>query len=458
MKLLPRFCRNGSTAALVLAGATAVLLSGACSDDDPALDTDGETDPSADDGGTDGTGDAFFSSSERATILSWLGPLPETVPADTTNAWADDLDAAQLGQALFFDTRLSSNGTTSCATCHEPNDAFSDNRANTSEGVGFTPRSSMSILNTAYGAAAEQAQVWQFWDGRRDSQWSQALGPLEDPVEMGSSRTDVALLILGEYSAAYEEVFGPLPELSPGGQSIIPAGAKPGTPEWDAASQEDRDAVTSVFVNVGKAIAAYERRLVSRNSRFDDFWQELSDGAEDSDALSDQEKEGLRVFINSGRCLGCHSGPNFTDGQFHNIAVAQFGENVPAVDLGRKDGIESLRDDEFNCASEWSDYPQKDDCSVSKLASAVGEDGAFKTPSLRGTGLTPPYMHTGHLRTLDEVVAHYDLGGSPPGAFSGTRDELMRPLGLDLPQRQALVAFLLTLDGEPVDPSLVGTP
>ena len=303
MKLLPIFCRNGSTAALLLAGATAVLLSGACNDD-PALDTDGETDASTDEGGTDGTDAAFFSTSERATILSWLGPLPETVPADTTNAWADDPDAALLGQALFFDTRLSSNGTTSCATCHEPNDAFSDNRANTSEGVGITARSSMSILNTAYGAAAEQAQVWQFWDGRRDSQWSQALGPLEDPVEMDSSRTDVVLLIQGEYSDAYEEVFGPLPELSRGGQPIIPAGAKPGTPEWEAASQEDRDAVTSVFVNVGKSIAAYERRLVSRNSRFDDFWQELSDGAQDSDALSDLEKEGLRVFINAGRCLG----------------------------------------------------------------------------------------------------------------------------------------------------------
>ena len=209
-------------------------------------------------------------------------------------------------------------------------------------------------------------------------------------------------------------------------------------------------------MNFGKAIAAYERLLVSRDSRFDTFWNDLSEGNLDSDALSPEERHGLRVFIGKGRCLGCHSGPNFSDNQFHNIGVAQSGENIPENDEGRAAGVTKLMNSGFNCASEWSDHPSPEDCAVERIE--LGELGAFKTPTLRSVNLTPPYMHTGNFPNLQSVIQHYDLGGAPNGTFDGVRDELMRPLSLDAAERQALVAFLVALEGAPLDPSLTEVP
>ncbi|MCH9685437.1 MAG: hypothetical protein K0V04_28650 [Deltaproteobacteria bacterium] len=446
-----------SAAMLAVFGTTTMLSIAGCDDDVPPADATESTSTGAET--DDGVEPAFFTPAERDTILTWLGPLPATPPPDPSNAYADDPSAAALGQALFYDTRVSANGSVSCATCHDSASGYSDNRSNTSEGMGVTHRSSISILNGAYGAAGEEAQIWQFWDGRLDSQWAQALRPVEDSLEMGGSRSSVALLLFDQYREPYEAVFGLMPTLRANdGTPLVPAGVMPGDGVWETLPQSDQDAVNEVFVRFGKVIEAYERQLVSRNSRFDQMWQELADGAADSDALTDLEKEGLRVFIDQGRCLGCHSGPNFTDGQFHNIAVAQVGDNIPQSDLGRASGLQSLLVDEFNCAGPWSDHPNKAECAVSRLADAEGEIGAFKTPSLRSVNLTPPYMHTGQFDTLDQVIAHYDLGGGPPGSFDGVRDELMRPLGLDLPQRTALVAFLATLEGEPLDPALNSAP
>ncbi len=433
---------------------------------------EGGTDPSGtadtesvDDGGSDGggseggDGDQFFEDAELNTILTWLGPLPPEPAPDPSNAWADDPAAAAFGQKLFFEPGYSENGEVSCATCHDPKAAFDDDRANTSEGITFTERSSMSVLNGAYAEAAEDSAPWQFWDGRSDSQWSQALGPPENPVEMGSARTTVALLINDTYAADYEAVFGPLPTLHDAdGVPLAPPGSKPGDPEWDELPDATKQAYNQVYVNFGKAIAAYERLLVSRNSRFDQFWEEIAQGAKDSTAMSDIEKQGLRVFFSQGRCLGCHGGRNFTDGQFHNDAVAQVGDNVAGTDEGRAAAISKVQADPFNCVGEWSDHPDKSSCAVSALDGAVGEMGAFKTPSLRDVANRAPFMHTGNFATLDQVILHYDNGGAAPSTFVGTRDELMRPLMLSAPDRQALVAFLFALSGEPLPTELVTDP
>jgi cytochrome c peroxidase len=416
-------------------------------------DTSDDTDTSD---ATDTSADAaFFTSGERETILTWLGPLDPQPPPDPSNRFADDPAAATLGQKLFYDPRYSGNGQVSCSTCHSPETSFSDNRANTSEGIGFTGRSSISIINGVYGAAAEAQPVWQFWDGRTDSQWSQALGPPESDTEMGSTRTTIALLIYDEYRAEYEAIAGPMPALRDGsGAPVAPETAKPGGPEWDALDPATQDAITEVYVNFGKFIAAFERRLISHQSRFDAFWTELSDQP-DSDILTPEEKEGLRVFIDKGRCLGCHGGPNFTDGQFHNIAIPQLGANIPESDPGRAEGIMSVMQSEFICTGPWSDHPNKDQCAINFVDVSKGELGAFKTPTLRNISDTAPYMHTGTFTTLEQVVRHYDTGGGAAGSFEGVRDELLRPLSLSAPERSALVAFLLTLDGEPLDPSLL---
>lgn len=454
-------------ASLLLAAWAALGI--ACSEPGTANPVDDGTDSgdvtgtsSTSTGGDEGQTSPFFSEAERSVILTWLGPMPDSPPPDPTNAYAENAEAAILGQKLFFDNRISGSGTVSCGTCHKGEVGFSDERQ-FSIGAGMSGRSTQGLLNGAYGAAssdsAEESTNWQNWTGRCDSQWCQALGSPESSTSLGGARMVVSLLLYDVYRDEYEAIFGSMPEMRDGeGDPIAPVDQKPGDPGWDELTDEVKHDVISVYVNYGKSVAAYERKLESRDSRFDEFWHELDGGAEDSGALSAQEKLGLRVFVGPGRCIGCHGGPNFTDWQFHNIAIPQLGENVAESDDGRVRGVGRLLGSEWNCAGEWSDHPDKSKCAVSNLTEDDAELGAFKTPSLRGIGSSAPYMHTGTFTTLMEVVRHYDNGGAASSSFSGVRDELMRPLGLSEEQRVALVAFMLALEGVPVDTALWGPP
>ena len=403
--------------------------------------------------------DGTWSSAELDVIRSELGTLPSSPYEDPTNVYGDDPAAAALGQRLFFDSRYSANGNVACATCHDPERGFQDGRANTSEGLQFTERHAPTLINAAFGTGAEASNaVWQFWDGRKDSLWSQVLAPPENDIEMGSSRTRVALLIADLYREEYEAVFGALPSLrDAAGGARFPDNAKPGTPEWEAMSAADRDLVTGVYVNFGKAVAAYERRIVSRNSRFDRFHAEIAGGASDSQELSSIEKKGLRLFLGKGACVECHKGANFSDWEFHNIALDQEGPHLPSEDPGREAGIAALRDDEFNCNSRWSDVADKPSCAVNALAAEPSDIGAFKTPGLRDVARTAPYMHTGTLNTLEDVIDHYDRGGDESG-FAGSVDEKIGKLDLATDEVNALVAFLEALNGEPIDPELTSVP
>jgi len=144
-----------------------------------------------------------WSQDEIATLRGlWIGSL-SALPPDPSNKVADDARALALGQKLFFDTRLSSTGKVACATCHLPHQGFQDSQP-LGKGVGTTTRRTMPIAGTAYSP-------WLFWDGRKDSQWAQALGPLESPVEHGGSRTQYAHLIAQHHRSEYEALFGPLP-------------------------------------------------------------------------------------------------------------------------------------------------------------------------------------------------------------------------------------------------------
>ena len=151
---------------------------------------------------------SLWSEADIATLRSlWIGSLPP-LPPDPSNVVADDPRAAQLGRKFFFDTRLSANGEVSCATCHQPDLLFTDGLAR-AEGIGTTLRGAPTIVGIAYSP-------WFYWDGRRDSQWAQALTPLEAGVEHGGTRTHYARLIYQDdaYRAEYEAIFGPLPDLS----------------------------------------------------------------------------------------------------------------------------------------------------------------------------------------------------------------------------------------------------
>src|SRR5688572_10119974 len=182
-------------------------------------------------------------SEEEIAVLRglWLGSL-EPLPPDASNQYADDSRAATLGQNLFFDTRFSSDGKVSCATCHKPELGFQDGKP-LAQGVGVTNRRTMTIIGTAYSP-------WLFWDGRKDSLWAQALGPMESPVEHGGDRTFYAHLIAEFYAEEYMALFGPLPDLSDLPRNAGPVADSEAAASWEAMSPGEKEAVTRIYVNI----------------------------------------------------------------------------------------------------------------------------------------------------------------------------------------------------------------
>lgn len=382
------------------------------------------------------TAGARWSDEERAILrslsLASLGP----VPSDPSNRWGDDTLAAALGHRLFFDARLSATGRVSCASCHLPDRGFQDDRA-LAEGVGPVPRRTMPIAGTAHAA-------WQFWDGRADSQWSQALGPLESPVEHGGDRTQYARVVATEYRDAYEQLFGRLPELAGLPDRAGPVADTTRAAAWARMSAGRRDDVTRVYANIGKAIAAYERRIGFAPSRFDRYVEaELAGrphGA--ASAFTRDEEAGLRLFIGRASCVNCHNGALFTDDAFHNTGVG-LPRVALAPDSGRAVGVRRALAGEFACTSRWSDAAP-DDCAELRFAVTEGEElvRAYKTPSLRNAAQRAPYMHAGQITTLEDVIAHYDRAPAAPAGHSE-----LRPLRLSAAERAQVAAFLRTLSG-----------
>jgi cytochrome c peroxidase len=377
-----------------------------------------------------------WSDAERETLRSLSLASLEPLPRDPSNRYADDWRAAALGRDLFFDTRLSGNGAVSCGTCHLPAEEFQDSRP-LAEGVGVTARRTMPIAGTAHGP-------WLFWDGRADSQWSQALGPLESPVEHGGTRVQYAHVLAESYRDRYEAVFGALPELAGLPRHAGPVADTAWRGAWQRIPPARREAVTRVYANIGKAIAAYERRIAFAPSRFDRYVEvELAGGPHTpASALTRDEQAGLRLFIGKGSCINCHNGALLTDNHFHNTGVAEPRIALPA-DSGRASGARLAISGEFACTGPYSDAGP-DDCQEVRFAVTEGEElvRAVKTPSLRNVARRAPYMHAGQIATLEDVVEHYDRAPEAPFGHSE-----LRPLRLSAKERRQLVAFLRTLTG-----------
>lgn len=277
---------------------------------------------------------------------------------------------AELGRHLFYDARLSSDGTIACASCHRQEAFFSDAGKQVSLGVGGATgqRNSPMIVNSAY------ARV-QFWDGRAATLEEQHMAAFLNPGEMDADTFAVAnLLRTPEYRPMWVEAFG---------DTLV------------------------TMTRAMQAIAAFVRTLVSADSRYDRYVRG------DATALSAQELHGMRLFFSSRtNCSSCHGGPNFTDDQFHNIGLF-----FHYFDLGRYE-----------------------------VTGDPLDEAKFKTPTLRNVALTPPYMAGGEdqfneLVTLEQVVEHYDRGGT---AFP-TKDPRVRKLGLGVDEKAALVAFMKAL-------------
>ena len=319
--------------------------------------------------------------------------LPGAPPADTTNAKADDPAAAALGKSLFGDASLSPSLQISCTRCHDAGQHFQD-------GLPQSSGAAKGDRNTPSVTLASHAR-WQFWDGRADTLWAQALGPLENPKEHASSRLFVAHAVADRYASAYTAVFGALPPL--GDTARFPLSGKPGDAQWTSMSPADQDAATRVFVNVGKSIAAYERTLRVLPNALDAY------AGGDLAALTPAQKNGLLVFFSVG-CAQCHYGPRLTDDAFHVLRFPT-GRQDGRADRGRLDGLSLLLASEFLSSGPFSDDRAARHGLGLTLNPSV--DGAFKTPSLRGVASTAPYGHGGTLATLGDVAMLYGTAGLP---------------------------------------------
>jgi cytochrome c peroxidase len=294
-----------------------------------------------------------------------LGPLPPVVAPPGNPPSSDKI---RLGKELYFDPRLSADGTVSCATCHNPALGWSD-EGPTSKGIRgqFGGRRAPPVSNAAYAPL-------QFWDGRSPSLEDQAKGPIQNPIEMGNSHQAMIQTVsaIDAYREEFKAVFGEGP---------------------------------ITVDQVADAIAAFERTVVTTDSRFDRY------ARGDHNALTRLEKEGLEIFNGKAHCTSCHWGPYFSDGRFHNLGVPQKDPKNP--DLGRYVVTKDPKD-----------------------------KGAFKTPTVRDAAKRAPYLHDGSEKTLESLIDFYDRGGGKDPNL----DPLMVPLRLNKHEKAALVAFIKSLD------------
>ena len=372
--------------------------------------------------------------------LSQLSPAA----ADPSNAAEGHPAAAALGKRLFSDTRLSSNQSVSCASCHAADKQFQDGLP-LGRGVGIGSRRAMPIVGAGHSP-------WLFWDGRKDSLWAQALGPLEDAAEHGGNRTRYAQLIQAHYKQDYEPVFGAVPALPGRPVDAGPLGTPAERAAWAAMRPAEREAVNRVFANMGKAMAAYEKTLSYGESRFDRYAEAVVNrDARAQTLLSAHEVNGLRLFVGKGQCVTCHNGPLLTDQHFHNTGVPPLNPLQP--DLGRAAAVAKVLHDEFNCLGRFSDA-KPEQCQ--ELRFMVTDDpalvSAFKTPSLRNVALRPPYMHAGQFASLAQVIGHYvrapaAVAGHTELAHAAQGHTQRKPIRLTAAEVEALSAFLATLSG-----------
>ena len=293
-----------------------------------------------------------------------LGLPALVIPADNPMTPAK----VELGKMLYFDKRISKDGTISCATCHDPATAWAERRA-TSQGIAnqIGERNSPAVVNAAYLDV-------QFWDGRAKSLEDQALGPMENPIEMGHSLTELVAQLNGipGYKERFQEVFG---------TGVTKEG-------------------------MAKAIAAFERTVLSGNSAYDRF------EAGDKTALSEQQQRGLELFVGKGECSNCHKPPVFSNSKFYNAGV---GSNK---DPGRE-----------------------------KVTGQQSDRGKFRVPALREAARTAPYFHDGATPTLQEAVKLMASGGIDNAQLS---DMLKSVREAKLTDRDVadLASFVTALNGE----------
>jgi cytochrome c peroxidase len=350
-----------------------------------------------------------FTPQEVRAILRH-GPWPPAWNPDASNRVSGKPEAIALGEKLFFEPRLSTKGDVLCATCHVPYRGWQDGRA---RGMGHleVDRNTQSLINVRWSR-------WFGWDGAGDSLWAQSVRPMLDAREMGGSASHAAAFVRGdaEYACRYRRVFGANP------------------PADDEA----------LLADIGKALAAFQETLVSGRSAFDDFRDALERGdAAKAAAYPANAQRGLKIFVGKGNCTFCHVGPAFSNGEFHDVGISFFirrGE----VDAGRHGGIQNLRKNPFNLLGRYNDDRTGSAAIKTKHVALEHRNyGEFKVPGLRNVAQTAPYMHSGRLATLTEVVRHYSDLNLDRLHLDG--EAILKPLKLTEQEIADLVAFLESL-------------
>ncbi len=360
-----------------------------------------------------------FTEVELNRVLSH-GPWPMQWTPDPSNRVSGNSSAIDLGERLFFDEKLSVNEKVSCGTCHIAEYNWTDG-VKRNKGQALVDRNTPTLMNLRH-------HRWFALDGAADSLWSQSMRPIVDARELASTPAHVAQYIRKDpdLSCRYEKTFGVSP------------------------SRQDDEAV---LVGVGKVMAAFQETLTTDITPFDQFRNALARGDHAAAALYSREaRRGLKIFVGKGNCSTCHTGPMFTNGEFHDVGVSHFvGGDGKKVDGGRHDGIKILTASKFNLLGPYSDDATR--ASAVKTAHLKPEHrnfGEFKVPSLRNVGYTGPYMHSGEMQSLNDVVRHYSELNVDRLHSDG--EALLKPLRLTPRESADLVAFMQTLNMDRAPP------
>lgn len=378
---------------------------------------------------------AQFNLQERELIQSLSGHHLH-IQKDPSNRASGNALAIKTGKALFYDTRLSPDNLFSCASCHQPDKGWSDGRAisqiQSAPPAMHTP--------TLWNAAANR---WFFWDGRADTLWNQATHTIESPKELNSNRVHIARLVLQDkfLRQTYRELFGAIPKCV--SLQNLPSSGSPSHENikllhnWIGLSACEKKAVNQLFTSVTKMIAAFEETITSRNAPFDKFAKELKN-KETSSILSEQAQQGLKLFLGQARCVACHSGPNFSDSEFHSIFFERQKQD------GRYTAIPKLLSDPFNIRGIHSDLPKQVFSKLDYVYRNIELKKKYKTPTLRNITQSAPYMHDGAMPDLKSVMKYYS---ELPATVDRTKhDELILvTIGINQQHQQALIAFMESL-------------
>lgn len=355
--------------------------------------------------------EVLLSADEIEQTLSF-GPWPPSFQSDPSNRVSNNAGAIALGEALFNDPVLSVDGAISCASCHDPEHAFTTPEAR-ALGRVLLDRNTPSLRNLA-------GLRWYGWGGKSDNLWAASLHPIIEEQEMAHNADSLKTAISeSTYIDEFEAMFG------------------------DIQIQDSE----LVLVNIAKTLSAYLETLATDRTQFDEF----RDALENQDLAAaasypEAAQRGLQLFIGRGNCVLCHNGPRFSNNEFHDAGVPYF-LNETEVDEGRFGGLNFLLSSPYTLDGDWNDDPNRQGAwAVRNVRRSHSDFGTFRTPSLRGVSETAPYMHNGSLSDLNAVIRHYSKIDTERLHADG--EAILSELNLSEQEIADLVAFLVTLSKE----------